>query len=191
MHGSVDEDQVRPAAPQSVDRAPAAVGGAVVDDHEHALCLAVGRDRHELLDQLIERLDPVLGGAAVEDLRPAGIPGGQVAERSLALVLVLDLLPVPGPDGQRRVLARPRLDRWLLVSAHHEVARFQQLALEAALVEVEDRAGLLLEVRVAREVPRVVVPRTDRVLGQPAPYRRPGDLRDDPALDRLAGDLSA
>ena len=38
----VDEDQVRPGALEAVDRALAAVRGAVVDDHEHALRLAVG-----------------------------------------------------------------------------------------------------------------------------------------------------
>ena len=34
--------------------------------------------------------DAVLGGAAVEELRAAGVPGGEVAQRALALVLVLD-----------------------------------------------------------------------------------------------------
>jgi hypothetical protein len=67
----VDEDQVRPGALEAVDRALAAVRGAVVDDHEHALRLAVGLDAHDPLDELIERLDSVLGGAAIEQLRAA------------------------------------------------------------------------------------------------------------------------
>jgi len=64
--------------------------GTVVDDQEHALCLAIRLDAHELLDQRIERLNPVRGRAAVKDPGAPQVPGGQVAERALAVVLVLD-----------------------------------------------------------------------------------------------------
>ena len=101
MDRRVHEDQVRPGALKAVDRALAAVRGAVVDDDEHALRRGVGLDVHELLDQRVERLDPVLGRAAVEDLRATDVPRGQVAERALPLVLVLDELPVAAGCGRR------------------------------------------------------------------------------------------
>jgi hypothetical protein len=47
------------------------------------------------------------------------------------------------------------------------------------------------ELRVARQDSRAVVPRADRVLPEPAPDRDRRDRRDDPALDRLARELSA
>ena len=114
----------------------------------------------------VERDDPVLGCAAVEQLRAAGVPGGQVAERALAFVLVLDALAAldGGGGGQRRVLAAPGLDRGLLVAADDVVAGMQQLAFPAAGVEVKDAAGLGGEVGVAREDPGAVLPRLDRVL---------------------------
>jgi hypothetical protein len=100
--------------------------------------------RHELVDQLVERLDPVLGGAAVEQAGAAGVPGGQVAQGSLAFVLVLDALPAldGGGGGQRRVLARSGLDRGFLIAADDVVAGVQQFALPPAAVEVENAAGL-------------------------------------------------
>ena len=58
--------------------------------------------------------------------------------------------------------AGPRLDRRLLVGAEHELARVQQLALEAAGVEVEHPRRLRPEVGVAREDPGAVVPGADR-----------------------------
>jgi hypothetical protein len=155
------------------------------------LALGVGLDRHELLDELVEGLDPVLGRAAVEEPGTADIPGGQVAERSLALVLVLDLLAAAGRGGQRLVLAGSGLDRGLLVGADHEVAGLEQPPLPAALIEVEDPACLAGEVGVAGKDPRAVAPRADRVLREPAPDGGARDLGDDPALDRLAGELSA
>jgi hypothetical protein len=165
--------------------------GAVVDDQEHALRTRVGRNAHELLDERVERRDAVLGGAAVEDLRPPCVPGGEIAQCALAFVLVLDPLARVARGGQRWRLAPPGLDRGFLVGADDEVARLEQLPLPATLVEVEDRAGLGGEVGVAREDPRAIAPRPDRVLAQPAPDRRARDLCDDPALDRLARDLSA
>ena len=105
---------------------------------------------------------------------------------------MLDQLPFPaGRGGLAGVLARAGLDRRLLIRAHHEIAGLEQLPLPAALVQVQDPARLLGELRVAREDPRAVVPRADRVLPQPPPDRDRRDRRDDPALDRLPGQLSA
>ena len=89
----VDEDQVRPCALEAVDRCLAAVRGAVVDDHEHALGFAVGLDAQELFEERVEGDDSVLGCAAIEALRAPGVPGGEVAECSFAFVLMLDALP--------------------------------------------------------------------------------------------------
>jgi len=163
------------------------VRGAVVDDHEHALGLAVGLDRHELLNERVERDDPVGRGAAIEQLRAPGIPGGEVAQRVLAFVLVLDALAAPdrGCGGQRGVLASPRLDRGLLITADDVVAGMQQFAFPAATVEVEDTAGLDGELGIAGEDPGAVLPRPDRVFGEPAPDRHPGDLLADSARYRL------
>jgi hypothetical protein len=86
---------------------------------------------------------------------------------------------------------RAGLDRGLLITTHHEVAGLKQLPVPAPLVQIEDPAGLLRELRVAREDPGAVVPRADRVLAQPPPDRDGRDRRDDPTLDRLEGQLSA
>ena len=118
----VDEGQVGPGALEAVDRALAAVGGAVVDDHDHALGVFVGVLGHELVDECVERFDPAPGGAAVEQLGASRVPAGEVAERALALVFVLDLPRLTGSGEQRWVLARSGLDRGLLVGAD-DVAR--------------------------------------------------------------------
>jgi len=183
VHGGVDEDQVLVSVLQAFDRCVAAVRGAVVDDHEHASGLAVGLDRHELLDQRVERLDPVFRGAAIEQLRAAGVPSSEVAQSAASFVLVLDALAALDGwrGGQRPVLAVAGLDRWLLIAADDVVAGVQQLALPAPRVQVEDPAGLGGEVRIAGEDPGALLPWLDRILGEPAPDRDPGDLLADPA----------
>ena len=167
----VDDDQVRPGALEAVDRAFAAVRGAVVDDQEDALRLLVGVLGHELVDEGVEGLDAVLGSAAVEDLGVAGVPGGQVAERAHALVLVLDLQALAGRGGERGGEPLARLDGGLLVGADDVVAGVQAFAVPVTGVEVEDRPGALGEQWVAREDPRAMLPRLDCVLRQPAPDR--------------------
>jgi hypothetical protein len=130
----VDENQVLVSALEAVDRFRAAVRGAVVDDHEHALGLAVRLDAHELLDERVERDDPVLVGAAVEQPGAPGVPGCQVAQRAAPVVLVLDTLAAFDDrlGGQRGVRARPGLDRGLLIAAHDVVAGMQEFAFPAA-----------------------------------------------------------
>jgi len=111
---------------EAVDRAFAAVRGAVVDDHEHALRFAVGLGAHELINERVERCDPVLGRAAVKQLRALGVPACEVAERAFALVLVLDLLSVARGRGERWMLVCSGLDRGFLVCAHDEVAGMRE-----------------------------------------------------------------
>ena len=118
----VDDDQVRPGPLESVDGAFAAMGRSVVEDDEHAVGSAVGLLAHELVDETVEGVDPVFGGAAVEKLGVCGVPGGEVAEGALAFVLVLDALPAGGRGRQGRVFPCSGLDRGLLVGADDVVA---------------------------------------------------------------------
>jgi hypothetical protein len=64
-----------------------------------------------LLDELIERDDPVFGSAAIEQLRAACVPRRQVAQRAAPLVLVLDALAAldhwRGGPGHPPSLASP------------------------------------------------------------------------------------
>ena len=134
-------------------------------------------------------LMPSLGGAAVEDLGAAGVPGGQVAERSFAFVLVLDLeaLAVARWAGGGDPFAR--LNRGFLVGADDVIAGMQTLALPGAGVEIQDRCGALGEQGVPWEDPGALLPGLDRVLREPAPDRQAADLLADPARDRLACEL--
>jgi hypothetical protein len=155
------------------------------------LSFAVGLDAHELVDELVKRDDPVLGGAAIKQPGAAGVPGGEIAQRAASVVLVFDALAALDGrrGGQRRVLAIARLDRGLLIAAHDVVAGVQQFAFPAPGIQVKDPAGLGSELGVAGEDPGAVLPRLDRVLGEPAPDRDPGDLLADPARHDFGGEL--
>src|SRR6266511_4569112 len=62
---------------------------------------------------------------------------------------------------------------------------------EAAGVQVQHPAGLGAKVRVADEDPRAMLPRLDRVAGQPAADRGRRDRRGDGPGDGLAGQFRA
>jgi hypothetical protein len=85
----------------------------------------VGLFGHHLGDEAVEWFDAALGLAAVEQLRPPHVPGGQVAERAHPLVLVLDQLPVTaGKRCRGRMQAGACLDRRLL-NGSNAVANFE------------------------------------------------------------------
>ncbi len=168
----VDEDHVPPALLQSLDRCLAAVIGAVVDDPEHAAGGAVGLFGHHLPHQPVECSDPARAFGASHHSAAAHVPGVEVGDGAEPLVLVLDQLTT-ARSGRGAGMDPPAgLDRRFRVRADHTIAGLQQLALPAARIQVEHPPGLLKEVRVAREDPRAVLPRLDRVLCQPAADRR-------------------
>jgi hypothetical protein len=109
------------------------------------------------------------------------VPGGQVRQCAAALVLVLDAHHLPRRRRAAGVDAGARLDLGLLVGTDHVVAGMQQLTLPAALVQTKDRAGALGEPAVGRKDPGLMLPRADRVLGQPA-CDRPADASQQPRL---------
>ena len=75
------------------------------------------------------------------------------------------------------------LDTGLLVSRDHELIVLQRPAIPAALVEVQNAASFKRKVRVAREDPSSMLPRTDCVLVQPSPN---GAIADGGHNSRLA-----
>ena len=190
--GQVHEHEVRPGTLEAVDRLLAAVDGAVVDNPEHPLRGGIGLCGHHVGDEGVEGVVADLRHAVAEQaaLGIVDVERGQVGQRPAPPVLVFDQTGPSRTRRDERVATQQRLQLRLLVSRDHIVARVQPPTLPAALVEIERTAGLLAEVRVAREHPRAPRPRADRILGQPPPDRRPRDLADDPALDRFARELS-
>jgi hypothetical protein len=81
------------------------------------------------------------------------------------------------------------LDAGLLVGGDDELVLAQRLALPAARIQVQDAPGLGLELRVAREYPAAVLPRTDRILVQPTPHGAVADARNNAAVLCIAGHI--
>jgi hypothetical protein len=136
-----------------------------------------------------EWVDARGGLHAAEQPGVVDIPGGQVRQRSTAVVFVLHAHTARRACWPGRMAAAARLDRGFLIRREHVLVVAQQLALEAALVQVQNTAGLGGEVRGPREDPGVVPPRLDGILGQPAAQRRGRDRLDQPAADDLSPQL--
>lgn len=144
---------------------------------------------HDLIDQSFEGGDPGLALAPSKDFRSSHVPGGQVGPGAEALELVFHARrPTPG----RRygpVDAVAGLDAGFLVRREDVVVGGQWAAFPAVGVEIKDATGLLLEVGVPREDPTPVLPRADRVLGQPTPDRGLADGGNDAPADGLPPDV--
>jgi len=100
------------------------------------------------------------------------IPGRQVGPRPLALVFMFDLHGSLGPGRHRGVQAATGLDAGLLVGRDHKFILLQPLTLPLALIEVQNLSGFAREIRIAGKDPTAVLPRTNRLLMEPAPERR-------------------
>jgi hypothetical protein len=92
------------------------------------------------------------------------VESGQVGQRPLAALLVLDQPRTTRPGRDERMAAQQRLQLGLLVGTDDVIARVQPPPLPTALIEVQGATGLLTELRIARKDPRAPRPRPDRVL---------------------------
>src|SRR5664280_933879 len=184
MHGRMDDADRWPALAQAGLAPRALVGGAVVDDPEDPPRARVRLLAHDLLDEPPEGRDPGPGLAAPEHLRPMDVPGGEVGERALALVLVLDPARASGCRRRPGMDPRPGLNARLLVGADDVLVGAQRFTLPAAAIEIEDAPGFPFEVGIAGEDPAPVRPGPQGVLAQPAPDGRRADRLDDVAVAR-------
>jgi hypothetical protein len=116
------------------------MGGAVVDDPEHAGRGAVGLHRHHLIDQAVERGDTGLGLAASPWHATANVPGDQILKSTPALVVAPDQT---GLAWARRNQATPTgLNAGLLIGRDDLIGGGERQSLPDSLIEVEDARAL-------------------------------------------------
>lgn len=165
----VDEDGVGPLVTQAFNGFLATVGRAVVHDPEDSTSGFVGFLAHDFSDQPIHGSDATLDFAATEDFRLMDIPRCQVGPSSFAEVLMLDAHGVLGCWRQGRLFTSARLNAGFFVRGNDVVIDSQWSTLPDAFVKIEDRPGLVSEVRIARKNPASMLPRAERIATEPAP----------------------
>jgi hypothetical protein len=101
------------------------MGTAVVDDPVHGPGRGIRLDGHHLLNETAERVDPVLGFDAVEQVGVVDVPAGELGERAVAFVLELDPGGLPRGGRPCRVAAAEGLQLRLLVGADHVLVSSQ------------------------------------------------------------------
>lgn len=177
MHRAVDQSQIFVAALKSGDGALAAVTAAVVDNPEDTAGAAVGFLAHDLFDQPVKGRDPAFVFAAAENLGAMHVPGGQIGPGSVPLVFVLDLHRLMRCRRQCRVNSRAGLDAGLFVCGDNEIVDSERATLPLSLVQVQEPASFDLKIGIAGKDPAAMLPRTNRILVQPAPQRAVADAR--------------
>jgi hypothetical protein len=80
---------------------------------------------------------------------------------------------------------RASLDTCLLVGRDNELIITEMFAMPDSLIEVKDASGFSGKVRIAGEDPGTVLPGTNSVFIEPAPYRSIADRSYDPTTTRF------
>jgi hypothetical protein len=189
MHRRMHWDDSGPTSPQAFDASLAAMRGAVVHDPEHPRSGSVGLLVHDLCDEAPEGADPGLLFTTAQDLGASDIPSGEIGPGAAALIFMLNAHRTSGCWGKRGMDTAARLDTGLLVRGDDAVSLAQRFSFPFSLVQVQHSTGFALESRIAREDPGSMRPRTDRILGKPAPECAITDRGYQAALDDLAADL--
>src|SRR5919109_2070538 len=166
VDGGVDEHKFRPLGLQPRHGALAPMRGAVVRNPEDTPSRAIRFLPHDLRHQPVEGGDARLGFTAAEHPGAMHIPGGEIGPGTGPSVLMLDPQRSTRRGRLGRVAPTPGLDARLFVGTEHVFARAERDALPAALVEIQDPAGIEGEVRIAGEDPAAIAPWSQRVLAE-------------------------
>ena len=144
---------------------------------------------HDLLHQTPEGLDSRCGLTASDHVGPVHIEGREVGPGAPPFVFVFDAHRATGLGRRGRVDALARLDACLLVRGHDELVVFQGLALPDPLIQIENGCGVLSELGVAGKDPGSMLPRANRILGEPPPNCAPTDGADQAGLLHIPREL--
>ena len=191
VHGQVHEDEFGPLGVEPVHSTLAAVDRAVVDDPEDSLRRSVGFGAHDRSDQGIKAVDRRSFDDVAKEACPMDIPGRLVRTGAAAAVLVLEAKRLARARRPTRMASLADLQARLLIGGEDEIPLLEGFVFPPAVVQIQDSAGLVGEIGIAREDPAPVAPRSNRVLRQPAPDGRARDLGDDALLEDMATQLAA
>jgi len=170
MNRSVNEYEITIFVQESLGCLWTSMRRTIVDDPEDPSRLAIGTALHDLIHEAIKRCDATVGFATTKDLSAVDIQGRQIGPGPEPPVFVFDSHGLARLWGQGLMFSEARLDAGLFVRTENEIIGPEFTALPEVLVEIQKPAGFLFEVRVSREDPAAVLPRTDSVLVEPAPY---------------------
>jgi len=105
-----------------------------------------------------------IGAANFNKFGPMDIPGCQVHQRAASFILMLNATCAAMGRGLGRNQTFSSLDTGLLVHAEDIIPRTKGFAIPYTMVEIQDRASLLGELRVSGPNPAPVTPWSDGVL---------------------------
>lgn len=152
MDRRVDQDQLWIRALQALHSPEAAVSRTVVDDPEDAASVIVGRARHDLLDEAVKRPNTILLFAAPTDPGMVDIQTGDLGPGPAPKILVLYLHRATRAAGAGRMFASPGLNAGFFVRGDHELIILQGLPFPRAGIQIENAAGFVGKVGIARKI---------------------------------------
>ena len=178
MDRSVDEDGIGPFVARTVGGFRASVSGAVVHDPKDPSSRLVGLLAHDFADKPIHGSYSALHFAATEDFGAMDIPCCQVGPGTFAEVLVLDARRALGRRRLGGLFAAADLNAAFFIGRNDVVIGAERSALPNAFVQIEDWAGFVSKVGIARKDPASMLPGAKGIAAEPAPQSGAADLCD-------------
>lgn len=186
---AVHKDQVGIARLQAGYGFGTSMCAAVIDDPEDSPGALVGLLVHDLSKEPIKWRNAIFSFTTAKEFGTMDIEGGQVSPDPAPYIFTFHLHGRAGLSRVGGVRTAQRLDAGLLIGRQHELVVPQGASIPDPSIKVKDAPGFFGELGIAGEDPRSMLPRSNRILMEPAPYGAIADGRHKATLPSLSGHI--
>ena len=162
---------------------------AVVHDPKDAVSRFIRLLPHDFAHKPIHGSNSTFDFTAAEDSCSMDIPGCQLGPGTLAKVLVLNTRGAVGCRRLGRLFAAAGLNAALFIGRNDVVIGAERSPLPNAFVQIEDRAGFVSKVGIARKNPASMLPGAKGIAAEPAPQSSAADLSDQALRNNVLADF--
>ena len=163
---------------------------AVIHDPENSPGVVIGGLGHNLLHKPIKGGDAIFWLATTKQLDPVDIKGSQIGPRPASFVFVFQLHRRAGLGSIGGMSTAACLDAGLFIGRQNKLVVPKRAPVPHSFIQIQNSPGFDRELPISGENPRPILPRSNGVLMEPAPYSALTDGGYKTGLPSLPGKLS-
>lgn len=169
MNRGMDEHEIGIARLQPFYRTGSTMRRAIIDNPKDTFCLGIGWLAHHVVNKAIKRSYAASAFASVEQFGAMNIKGCDIGPSTASGIFMLHLHRRSRLGRIGGMTPPPRLDAGFFIGRQNKLVLLKGASFPYSFIKIQNPAGFLGKLGIARENPGAVAPRTNGILMKPSP----------------------